>query len=408
MGLAIVRECPCPQPVTTMPSSPLDESALARELTSILGDLIALPSQFPPGDTRKICAYAAERLRRAGYETAIQTKVEPIANVVARMGDGKPRLVFNAHADTVGVSNPADWTSDPLRAEVRDGRLYGLGAANCKGSMAVHLWLAQEVARRGGPGTGELVFTFAGDEEDLGPGGTCYLRQSGLVKPDILIVGATTDNQLITAERGVLWVRITARGRAAHAGDPASGDNAIERMMRLLAAVRTSVFASLGERRDGAMTSTANIGTFRGGHNINVVPSECVVEIDRRLLPSETVDEALDEIEAALRSAGEPPASYSVERLRGTNGFKGAEDGTAVGAFRAAIEARTGAAAEFLTPIGAYDGRYFADDGIEIVNVGPGAGAEGHATNESVPVAQLVDAALIHLDVVDRLLGLND
>ena len=178
-------------------------------------------------------------------------------------------------------------------------------------------------------------------------------------------------------------------------------------MTRLLAGVEDRVFAGLGERRDGAMTSTANIGTFRGGHNINVVPSECVVEIDRRLLPGESVDEAMDEIEVALESVGEPETSFTVEKLRGTNGFKGAEDGRAVGAFRGAIEARTGSAAEFLTPIGAYDGRYFADDGIEIVNVGPGAGAEGHATNESVPVAQLVDAALIHLDVVERLLGLN-
>ncbi|MDP6885168.1 MAG: hypothetical protein QF830_13630, partial [Rhodospirillales bacterium] len=112
-------------------------------------------------------------------------------------------------------------------------------------------------------------------------------------------------------------------------------------------------------------------------------------------------------IRDAVEAAGEPPASRSVELLRGTNGFKGAEDGRAVGAFRAAIEARTGAAAQFLTPVGAYDGRYFADDDIEIVNVGPGAGAEGHATNESVPVTQLVDAAVIHLDVVERLLGLN-
>lgn len=407
MGSAIAFECLTPDPVTTMPSLPSDEAALAGELISILGDLIALPSEFPPGDTRKICAYAADRLRRVGYETHVSMQVEPIANVVAHMGDGNPCLVFNVHADTVGVSEPDDWASNPLRAEVRDGRLYGLGAANCKGSMAVHLWLAEEIARRGGSPTGKLVFTFAGDEENLGPNGTDYLRKTKQVKPDILIVGATTDNQLITAERGVLWVRITARGRAAHAGDPASGENAIERTMRLLAAVQDHVFAGLGERRDGAMTSTANLGTIRGGHNINVVPSECTVEIDRRLLPSETVEEAFDEIRNALDSAREPAASYSVELLRGTNGFKGANDGRAVSAFNTAIEARTGVPAQFLTPVGTYDGRYFADDGIEIVNVGPGSGNEGHATNESISVQQLVDAAVIHLDVVERLLGLN-
>ncbi|MDP6884609.1 MAG: ArgE/DapE family deacylase [Rhodospirillales bacterium] len=391
-----------------MPNSSLDESALAGELTSILGDLIALPSDFPPGDTRKICAYAAERFRGSGYDTAIETKTEPIANVVARRGDGKPCLVFNAHADTVGVGNPDAWTSDPLRAVVRDGRLYGLGAANCKGSMAVHLWLAEEVARRGGPKKGELVFTFAGDEEDLGPGGTCYLRQSGLVKPDILIVGATTENQLITAERGVLWVKITARGQAAHAGDPDSGDNAIERMMRLLAALQRQVFDHLGERSDGDIKSTVNIGTIQGGRNLNVVPGECAVEIDRRLVPGETADEAFEEIQRALDAAGEPEASFTLERLHGTNGFKGAGDGPGVGAFRAAIEARTGARARFLTPVGACDGRYFADDGIEIINVGPGTVAEGHAANESVSVMQLVDAAVIHFDVVKRLLGFKN
>lgn len=390
-----------------MPNPPLDEPKLARELTSILGDLIALPTQFPPGDTREICAYAAERLRRAGYETAIHTKAEPYANLIARSGGGSPSVMFNVHADTVSVNNPDDWVSDPLVAAVRGGRFYGLGAANCKASMAVHLWLAEEVARRGGPETGELVFTMVGDEEDLGPNGTCYLRETGLVKPDLLIVGATTDNQLINVERGILWVRITTRGRAAHGGDPASGDNAIERMLRLLLAVQRQVFDRLEDRRDDDMTSTANIGAIRGGHNINVVPSDCVVEIDRRLLPNETFTEAFEEIRAALEASDEPPESFSVELLRGTNGFKSAVDGLGVGAFRAAIEARSGAPARFITPLGAYDGRYFADDGIEIINVGPGTGSEGHASNESVSVAQLVDAAIIHLDVVERLLGLR-
>ena len=382
-----------------------DEARLASELTTILGELIAIPSDFPPGDTRAICAYAADRLTRSGYAVETHTKEEPFANLVARLGGGAPGVVFNAHADTVGVGEPGGWETDPFKAVVRDGRLFGLGAANCKGSMAVHLWLADEVAKRGSPGAGELVFTFVGDEETLGPNGTLHLREAGVVKPDILIVGATTDNQLIIAERGVMWVRILAHGRAAHAGDPASGDNAVERMMRLLGALQRDLFPRLAGRRDGTMVSTASIGVFQGGHNTNVVPSRCTVEIDRRLLPGETVADALEEIRANLADAGEPDGSYEVALLRGTNGFKAPEDGRGVGAFRAAIEARTGAPARFIDSVGAYDGRYFADDGIEIIDTGPGSGAEGHAANESVAVTQLVDAALIHLDVVERLLS---
>ncbi len=385
----------------------VDEILIKQELTDILSDLVAIPSVFPPGDTRDLCAYAAGRFEAASYRTEVVTKTEPIANVVARMGSGAPSIVFNAHIDTVGVNNRDDWRTDPLEATLKDDRFYGLGVANCKGSAAVHIWLAKEIARRGGPRAGEIVFTLAGDEEDLGPNGTAHLRDAGLMKPDILIVGATTENQLITAERGILWVRITAHGKAAHAGDPGSGDNAIERMMRLLATLQRDAFADLAQREDDGMASTANIGTIRGGHNMNVVPSDCTVEIDRRLLPSESFESAYQEIERALKKADEPAGSYTLERLRATNGFKSSGDGDGVNAFCRAIQARTGSEARFLTPVGAYDGRYFADDGIEIINMGPGAGSEGHASNESVPVAELVDATMIQLAVIDDLMGLN-
>ena len=385
----------------------IDESPIKQELTDILSRLIATPSVFPPGDTRDICNFAAGRFEAAGYRTDVVTKTEPIANVVARIGSGPPSIVFNVHIDTVGVNNRDDWRTDPFEATLKDDRIYGLGAANCKGSGAVHIWLAEEIARRGGPKTGEIVFTVAGDEEDLGPNGTAHLRDAGLMKPDILIVGATTENQLITAERGILWVRLTAFGKAAHAGDPGSGDNAIERMIRLLATLQSDVFAGLAQREDEGMTSTANIGTIRGGHNMNVVPSDCTVEIDRRLLPGENVETEFQRVKTALKKTGEPASSYILERLRATNGFKGPGDGDGVNSFCRAILARTGLEARFLPPVGAYDGRYFADDGVEIINMGPGAGSEGHASNESVLMSELVDAAMIQLAVIDDLLGLN-
>ena len=392
-----------------MTTTDREREALETELTGLLSELIALRSDYPPGDTHAICAYTAERLRRAGYAVEVATHVEPFANVVASMGTGTPRIVFNAHADTVGVDEPQAWLSDPFHAEMRDGRVYGLGAANCKASMAAQIWVAEQIAQQGGPGeTGEIVFTFVGDEETIGPNGMGYLRASGRVEPDVLIFGATTDNQLIVAERGVMWVRITSLGRAAHAGDPSAGDNAIERMLRLLACLQRELVPAVGSRRDGDMVSTVNIGLIHGGHNTNAVPSKCTVEIDRRLLPGEDVDTAFEEICTVLEHAGEPPGTFSVERLLGSPGFKGRHDGAGVKAFRAAIAARTGTAASFYNAIGVSDGRHFAQDGIEIIGFGPGAGTEGHAANESIAVAQLADAAVIYKDVVDRLLGLNE
>jgi acetylornithine deacetylase/succinyl-diaminopimelate desuccinylase family protein len=382
--------------------------AIDKSLVSILSDLIAIPSPYPPGESVEICAYAAKRLKAAGYQVETVTKTKKVDNVVARLkGKAKgPSVVFNAHVDTVGVGERANWTTDPFKAVAKAGKVYGLGAGNCKGSMAVQLWLAEEIMRRGGPVAGEVVFTFVADEENLGPDGMAHLRATGKVKPDVLILGAQTENQLIVAERGVLWARITTKGKAAHAGNPAGGDNAILRMMRLVSTLQTYYDKVLPGRVSGAMKSTVNVGMFHGGHNTNVVPSACTVEIDRRLLPNEKVKAAFTELKKLVDSAGEPRGSYKVEFLTGTNGFFAPENGQGVGALEKAIRARLRKPAKFLNATGVSDGRYFADDDIEIINFGPGSGAQGHAANESVPVAQMVDAAHIQLDVVTALNGL--
>ncbi|MDP1960819.1 MAG: ArgE/DapE family deacylase [Reyranella sp.] len=380
---------------------------MQSELVAILTDLIALPSPYPPGTSVEICAYAARRLKKAGYKVETVAKTRGVDNVVARMkGKAKgPVIAFNAHVDTVGVGERTNWKSDPFKALVKGGLVYGLGAGNCKGSMAVQIWLAEEIARRGGPAKGELIFTFVADEENLGPDGMEYLRKTGKVRPDALILGAQTENNLIVAERGVMWARITTKGRAAHAGNPAAGDNAILRMMRLVGALNSYYGKALARRVSGAMKSTVNIGMFHGGHNTNVVPSACTVEIDRRLLPNEKVKDAFKELKSVIDGVREPRGLYTVEFLTGTNGFFAPENGAAVGAFEAAVKAKTGRKVKFLNATGVSDGRYYADDGIEIINFGPGSGAQGHAANESVPIAGMVEAVEIQMDVVKRLLG---
>lgn len=382
-----------------------DLTDLSDRLTACLADLIALPSPYPPGTSTEICAYAADRLRKAGYRTEVLARTPGVDNVRASLGAAGPHLCFNAHVDTVGVGERSGWETDPFHAVVKGGKVFGLGAGNCKGSMAVQLVLAEAIAQAGGPRQGTVTFTFVADEENLGPDGMFYLREQGLM-PDMLVLGAQTENQLISAERGVLWVRLETRGKAAHAGAPDKGDNAVLRMIRVVSAIEATLGPKLVTRTAGPMRSTMNLGILRGGHNTNVVPSLCTAEIDRRLLPDEKVDAAFAELEAIVRSAGEPAGSVTLTRTRGTNGFSAPTDGALVPAFSDAIEARTGAPARFLTAMGVSDGRYYADDGIEIVNFGPGSGDQGHAANESVPIDQLVEAFVIQRDLVGRLLGL--
>lgn len=379
----------------------------AAALVATLGKLIGLRSTYPPGECRAIARYLAERLKAVGYRVETLGRQPGVDNVVARLGAGRPQLVISTHVDTVGMSTPDSWASDPFTARVADGKVCGLGAANAKGSIAAQLWFAEQVAALGGPKSGELVFAFVGDEERLGPDGLAFLRERGAVKPDILIVGGPTANQLVVAERGVMWARVTARGRTAHAGDPASGDSAILRMMRVIAAIERALGPRLAARRDGAMQATLNIGRIVGGHNTNVVPDHCAIEIDRRLLPSETVDGAFEELRLAAMGANEPDGSVTLELLTGTAGFKAGEDGVGLRAMRAAIEAEIGRPVQFLNAMGVGDGRYFARDGIEIINFGPGDGAAGHAANEWLSIDELVASAAILLRATETVMGVG-
>jgi len=210
----------------------MDRARLGEELLALLADLVAIPSTYPPGDTSRVAAFCGSILKDC------KTEIVGKGNLVARLGSGMPCIVFNAHADTVDVGERAAWRTDPFKATLIDGRVYGLGACNSKSAVAVHLWLAREIARRGGQKRGELMFTFVGDEENLGPGGLAYLRQSGAIKPDTLVVAAQTRNRLALEERGVMWVRVVARGKAAHAGAPHTGDSAILRMHGIISEIQ--------------------------------------------------------------------------------------------------------------------------------------------------------------------------
>jgi succinyl-diaminopimelate desuccinylase len=378
------------------------------EIISYLKELIAIPTAYPPGNTSQMAAYLSKTFTAMGYVNEIHAAVTGMDNVVARMGSGSPSLVFNIHVDTVDAGDLSLWSRPPLEATVEGSHVYGLGSANCKGSGAVQLWLAKEIARRGGPAKGEVVFTFVTDEESLGPNGMCFLREQGIVEPDLLLLGAPTDNSLITTERGVLWVEITTTGRPAHAGQPEDGDNAILRMTRVINRLDSEMSSRLSERIDGEMRSTINIGKLQGGKNTNVVPSQCVAQIDRRLLPSETVDQAFTEIVSLINSMGEPDEMVSIALLRGTNGFRGDISGPLVTSLSNAISSVTGLPARFTAAIGVSDGRYFADDDLEIVNFGPGIGSEGHASNESVSIDSLRTSALILDQAFSSLIGYSD
>jgi len=378
----------------------------ARERTEgmvqTLAQLVEIPSENPPGFTAAICRLIAQRLEPFGYRLSIASEEPGCDNLVASLGEGPPHLMFTVHVDTVGVADRAAWGSEPLALSERDGRLYGLGVSNAKACAAVHITLAEMLGAMGEPPRGTVTFTFVTDDENVGPRGASYLRRQGL-RPDYLVVGAPTRNALVLEERGVMWVAVETYGLAAHAGAPDAGDNAIERMVRMVAHLQTDLVPAIRKRGDDRLQSTINLGRISGGSNTNVVPDRCRIEIDRRLVASETVEGAYAELVDSLTRAGEPSNRWSSELMRGTNAFRSAPNGKLASAAVAAIEIATGEPARYLTALGAGDGRYFSNDGIAIICMGPGDGAESHCPDEFVRLGEFQQSLAIHWQFLNKM-----
>ncbi len=383
-------------------------SDAAKEIFTILSNLVAIPSVYPPGNTKDLCDYIKKFLDDCGYETKLISQDGIVYNVIAKLsakGNKKPQLAFNCHIDTVDIIDRSAWLSDPYVASLRDGRVYGLGANNCKGPAAVQMYIAKEIAKQGIT-KGELVFTFCGDEEALGTKGTELLRVEKHIEPDMLVVGAQTENALITRERGVSFLELMTYGKNAHAGEPSQGDNAIMRMMRLISVIEKELLGEIEKRNFDGLQSTLSIGVIQGGTNPNVVPSSCKVLIDRRFLPkSESLETMYNELLATLEKAGEPKDSYKLTLLTGTNGFSAPTDGVLVSSLLQAVKDVTKKEPKIVDCVGAFDGRFFANDGIEIVNFGAGEGNEGHKDNESINLEQMVESADIQLELIKKVLN---
>ena len=385
----------------------IEKKHIKENLTKELKKLISFDTSFPPGDTTDISNYIYQILNDCGYTVALYENEKGLVNIVAEMGKGPPSLVLNTHLDTVGPGKLENWNHNPFDPKVSTDNLSGLGAVNCKGSGAVQLWVAKQIAKKGGPLHGNVTFSFVADEENLGPNGTAFLRKLKAICPDILILGAPTNNSLIIEERGVLWVEIVTSGKSAHAGEPQFGDNAINRMVRICNHLEKEMSKRLGKREIRGMRSTINFGKIEGGINTNVVPNLCRTEIDRRLLPTEDYNNSFDEMLEIIENCTESKKYCTVRKLRGTNGFSGKKDSVIVKNISKSYREIVGRPIKFSNAIGVSDGRYFSDDDIEIVSFGPGIDKEGHSANESIDISTMTESALVLEKAIGYILGYN-
>ncbi len=384
-------------------------SQIERRRASIVGllaTLVRTPSPNPPGDTRQVADLITARLREAAVDFQVLADEPRKPNIIARIGQGRPELLFTSHMDTVPAGDRRAWHRDPFAAEIVGARMYGRGAADAKASLVAMLAAVGALVDVL-PLRGTLVFTAVSDEEVGGVNGTEFLVDRGLVNPDHVVVGEITHNRLAVAEKGILWVRITTHGRAAHASTPWEGANAISAMLRVLQAIEDRIGTRLRTLSHPLVPPPSlSIGTIRGGVATNIVPDWCEATIDRRTLPNENIQAAgaeINRVVADLR-AHDPGLQVDVEVIQ-----SGPPIETPPGAPIVQAAMDVARALELQPePVGyqqASDGRFFAQRGVPTILFGPGDPEVAHTADESVDLDEFMTAAKFYAMLGQKALG---
>ena len=365
---------------------------IQKELLDLLKQIIEIDTCYPPGSSKVFGKFVTSYLKNSGLRIkSYGVDKEKINICVSNYKGPKKSIVFNSHIDTVRPIS-SEWKTNPFDLKIEKYYSYGLGAVNCKGSAAVHLYLAKNFKNLFPNIKENIDFTFVTDEENLGPDGTKYLKKQKVIKPHTLILGAPTNNNFVIEERGVFWLEINVSGKTSHAGEPYKGVNAIEKSAKIINELNSSFKKFLKKYDIGTHKSTINVGIISGGENVNVVPSKTRIVVDRRITHKEDVKKAFNEIKNFILKVDR---SAKVKFLTGTNPFKSNKSNIYLKELSKSKELITGQKSKFLSSIGVSDGRYFADDNVNIINIGPGTGSEGHKSNEKLINKDLVDYFLL-------------
>ena len=375
--------------------------ALDREaIVELASGLIRIPSVNPqdaadcrrlgisPGEM-ELAEMMAGRLRGTGVEVTMQEVAAGRPNLIARLKGkgGGPTLCFNGHLDTVGAYEMGARAFAP---EVRDGRLYGRGAADVKGSLACFMLVLETLAGAALDLPGDVVLTAVIGEEGP-PSGTRYLLCNGF-RADGTIVGEPSGGRLFVGQRGGQFVRLTTRGKTAHGSTPYAGVNAIERMNRLLAAIPDIPVLSTEVEPYGV--PSVCIGTIRGGVRTNVVPDRCECTVDVRLPPGISPEEVLLGFRAYMDELGVEGTVEAEEQ--GHPAYLTSEDSTLL---QAAAQAAHQLGMDTSPQLAPYwsDLAYLHRAGIPALIVGPGSILQAHSADEYVPVDDLARCARLYL-----------
>jgi putative selenium metabolism hydrolase len=368
------------------------------EMVGLLRDLIAIPAESC--HERPVIERILREMERVGFD---EIRIDPMGNLLGRIGSGKHVIMMDSHTDTVGVGDPKEWAWDPYRGKIEDGFVYGRGACDQRAGMASLVYAGKIIKELGLIGDYTLYAVGSVQEEDCDGLAWVYILKEDGIRADCVVLTEPTNLRVYRGHRGRMEIEVHHRGRSCHASAPERGENPIYKMNALVQEVeelnmrlRSDAFLGKGTI---AVTEIRSVSP-----SLCAVPGACSIHLDRRLTAGETRESALAEVRALAGAKGtevevlryEQPSytglAYPMEKYYPTWLLE--ESHPLVQAAVATYAALHGKA-----PI--VDKWVFSTNGVGSMGImgvptigfGPGEEDVAHSVGERVPIRHLVEAA---------------
>jgi acetylornithine deacetylase len=334
----------------------------------------------------------ADFLKKCSLAWGLGAKLLPVRGVgnnlliTKKFKKGAPWIMFCAHMDTVSAEG---MDFNPFCGIVKNRRILGRGSCDDKGCITASLWALKEL--KDSPNNIAILCTV--DEEQRRHGATDFCKEqyhSLGFKPAGVIIAEPTSLKPLVAHAGICHFSVIVKGKAAHASDPSKGRSAIKDMIKVIQALETGYIAGLKAKDRLCGRARCSINMIQGGRQVNAIPDECVIRVDRRVMPGEDMNSIIPAVEKVLDKLRAKDRSLRVKVLHAfrDNPLSQKENSdfikwTLEGLKLAGHNSPPGGAA-FATDAGA-----IGSLGLSCVVLGPGEDALAHTARESMAIKDL-------------------
>ena len=262
------------------------------DIVAFLRDLIAIPAES--SHEGPVIQRIRQEMEKCGFD---EIRIDPMGNILGRIGSGKTVIMMDSHTDTVGVGDPKEWAWDPYKGKVEDGYIYGRGACDQRAGMASMVYAGKIIKDLGLVGDYTLWVVGSVQEEDCDGLPWLYILKEDGIRADCVVITEPSSLRIYRGHRGRMEIEVHLRGKSCHASAPERGDNPIYKMSRLVEEVE-----KLNTRlRDDAFLGKGTIAVteIRSlSPSLCAVPGACSIHLDRRLTAGETKESAVAEVKA--------------------------------------------------------------------------------------------------------------